>query len=355
MLDYLAHAFPTQLYEPFTDGEGNLSSRPVFRDGQPVLCRDAVERRDRLIEHLAALPPVQGALDQIVQRFGTEQVAEVTGRSRRIVRKRGDDGVERLAVESRPAGANLAETQAFMDDDKRILVFSDAGGTGRSYHADLGRQEPAPARPLPARSRVGRPTPPSRGSAAPTAPTRRSRRCSGRSPPTCAARSASSPPSPAGSTRWAPSPAASARPAARDCSAPRTTWRATTPAQHFASSTRCSCWARSRAVSLQRFEDATGLSLTTRDGAIREELPPITQFLNRVLALPIALQNLLFDVFDGLLQARVEAAVAAGTYDLGVETVTAESPAHRRAAHRLHAPGHGGGDAGLHRRPARPH
>ena len=24
-----------------------------------------------------------------------------------------------------------------MDDDKRILIFSDAGGTGRSYHADL--------------------------------------------------------------------------------------------------------------------------------------------------------------------------------------------------------------------------
>ena len=24
-----------------------------------------------------------------------------------------------------------------MDDDKRILVFSDAGGTGRSYHAEL--------------------------------------------------------------------------------------------------------------------------------------------------------------------------------------------------------------------------
>ncbi|MDI6025685.1 strawberry notch C-terminal domain-containing protein [Corticibacterium sp. UT-5YL-CI-8] len=24
-----------------------------------------------------------------------------------------------------------------MDDQKRILIFSDAGGTGRSYHADL--------------------------------------------------------------------------------------------------------------------------------------------------------------------------------------------------------------------------
>ncbi len=133
VLDYLAHSFPTQLFESFTDGEGNLSSRPVYRDGQPVQCRDAVERRDRLIERLASLAPVQGALDQIVQRFGTDLVAEVTGRSRRIVRKK-----ERLCVENRPGSANLAEAQAFMDDDKRILVFSDAGGTGRSYHADLG-------------------------------------------------------------------------------------------------------------------------------------------------------------------------------------------------------------------------
>jgi hypothetical protein len=52
----------------------------VFRDGHPVQCRDAIERRDRLIEKLAALPPVQGALDQIVQRFGADMVAEVTGR-----------------------------------------------------------------------------------------------------------------------------------------------------------------------------------------------------------------------------------------------------------------------------------
>ena len=31
VLDYLAHSFPVQLYEPFTDSEGNLSSRPVVR------------------------------------------------------------------------------------------------------------------------------------------------------------------------------------------------------------------------------------------------------------------------------------------------------------------------------------
>ena len=55
----------------------------------------------------------------------------ITGRSRRIIREG-----ERLCVESRAASANLAEAQAFMDDEKRILVFSDAGGTGRTYHAD---------------------------------------------------------------------------------------------------------------------------------------------------------------------------------------------------------------------------
>jgi predicted RNA methylase len=88
VLDYLAHSFPVQLYEPFTDSEGNLCSRPVHRDGQPVESREAIARRDRLIEKLASLPPVPGALDQIVQRFGTDMVAEVTGRSRRVIRKR---------------------------------------------------------------------------------------------------------------------------------------------------------------------------------------------------------------------------------------------------------------------------
>jgi len=137
VLDYLAHSFPVQLYEPFTDSDGNLSSRPVVRDGQPVECREAARRRDALIEKLASLPPVPGALDQIVQRFGTDLVAEVTGRSRRIVRK-GEGPAARLVVESRAGSANLSEAAAFMDDQKRILIFSDAGGTGRSYHADLG-------------------------------------------------------------------------------------------------------------------------------------------------------------------------------------------------------------------------
>ena len=137
-LEYLAHAFPVQLQEPFTDDEGNLMSRPVTdAGGNPVLCQEAVAARDALIEKLAALPPVQAALDQILHRFGGEAVAEVTGRSRRVLRIADASG-ERLALRNRPASANLAETAAFMAGDKRILVFSMAGGTGRSYHADRG-------------------------------------------------------------------------------------------------------------------------------------------------------------------------------------------------------------------------
>jgi protein strawberry notch len=77
--------------------------------------------------------------------------------------------------------------------------------------------------------------------------------------------------------------------------------------------------------SLQQFEAATGLELTDRDGSLREDLPPITTFLNRLLALPIALQNGLFEVFERLLAAKIEGAIAAGLYDVGVETVRAES------------------------------
>ena len=134
-LEYLMASFPTTLFEPYTDEDGNLQSRPA-RDaqGNPIECREAVAARDRLVEHLCALPAVQGALDQIIWHFGSDRVAEVTGRSRRIVRTA--DG--RLKVENRPASANIGDAQAFLDDDKPILVFSDAGGTGRSYHADLG-------------------------------------------------------------------------------------------------------------------------------------------------------------------------------------------------------------------------
>lgn len=325
---YLSHAFPTQLFEPYTDEDGNLHSRPVFdADGNPVQCREAVTARDRMIEQLAMLDPVPGALDQIVQHFGTDKVAEVTGRSRRIVRKslpRTGSGGDRLCVESRPPSANLGETQAFMDDEKRILIFSDAGGTGRSYHADRGARNQ--------RLRVHYLL--EAGWKADTAiqGLGRSNRTNQAQPPLF-------------------------RPIATDAKAEKRflstiarrldTLGAITRGQRQtggqglfrAEDNLEGDQARAalrqfymllvqggiKGCSLQRFEEATGLSLTFEGGALKEDLPPITTFLNRLLALPIALQNTVFTAFEELLNARIEAAIAAGVHDAGLETICAES------------------------------
>ena len=322
VLDYLAHSFPVQLYEPFTDSEGNLSSRPVTRDGQPVECREAVRRRDALIEKLASLPPVPGALDQIVQRFGTDLVAEVTGRSRRIVRK-GEGHSARLVVENRAGAANLAETQAFMDDEKRILIFSDAGGTGRSYHADLGAKNQ--------RLRVHYLLEPGWKADAAIQGLGRTNRTNQAQPPLF-------------------------RPVATDVKAEKRflstiarrldTLGAITRGQRQTGGQGLfrpednleSPYARDALRQLYRriyrgdlagctlgaLEDATGLSLSD-DNGLKDDLPPITTFLNRLLALTIDMQAVLFAAFEELLDQRIEGAIAAGVYDLGLETLRAES------------------------------
>ena len=320
VLDYLAHSFPIQLYQPFTDEEGNLSSRPIFDEhGNPVQCREAVERRDRMIEQLAALDPVPGALDQIIQRFGTDMVAEVTGRSRRIVR-RG----ERLCVENRPASANLAETQTFMDDEKRILIFSDAGGTGRSYHADMGARNrrlrvhyllEAGWKADTAIQGLGRSNRTNQAQAPLFRPIATNVKAEKRFLSTIARRLDTL----GAITRGQRQTGGQGLFRAEDnLEGPyaRAALRQFYVLLYSGSVEGCS---------LQRFEDATGLSLTDRDGSLREELPPITTFLNRLLALPIALQNTLFAVFEDLLTARIEAAIASGSYDVGLETITAES------------------------------
>ena len=323
VLDYLAHSFPVQLYEPFTDSEGDLSSRPVFRDGQPVESRDAVVRRDRLIERLASLPPVPGALDQIVQRFGTDVVAEVTGRSRRIVRRTSRGGIDRLTVENRAGSANLAETQAFMDDQKRILIFSDAGGTGRSYHADLSSRNQ--------RLRIHYLLEPGWKADAAIQGLGRTNRTNQAQPPLF-------------------------RPISTDVKAEKRflstiarrldTLGAITRGQrqtggqglfrpednlesHYARDALRQLYlllvrGKVDGCSLQMFEDATGLSLMDSTG-IKDELPPITTLLNRLLALTIDLQGVLFTAFERLLNAKIEGAIASGSYDIGLETLKAES------------------------------
>ena len=76
--------------------------------------------------------------------------------------------------------------------------------------------------------------------------------------------------------------------------------------------------------SLDRFEDATGLKLVY-EGNLKEELPPMPRFLNRLLALPIAEQNQLFAELEARIAENIEQAVEAGSFEVGVETVRADS------------------------------
>jgi hypothetical protein len=99
VIDYLAKSFPVRLMAVFTDENGNPRSEPmVDEQGQPVLCRSALAARDRMIEQLCALPPIATALDAIIERFGVDAVAEVTGRSRRLIA--GRDGRQKLQSRS---------------------------------------------------------------------------------------------------------------------------------------------------------------------------------------------------------------------------------------------------------------
>ena len=320
VIDYLAKSFPVRLMAVFTDENGSPRSEPMSdENGAPVLCRSALAARDRMIEQLCALPPIATALDAIIERFGVDQVAEVTGRTRRL--NVGREGRQKL--HSRSPRANVAETQAFMDGAKRILVFSDAGGTGRSYHADLAAKNQARRvhfllepgwRADAAIQGLGRTNRTNQASAPLFRPVTTDVRGERRFISTIARR--------------------------LDSLGALTRGQRQTGGQNLfdPADNLESIYAKEalhrwfgllftgklEAVSLGRFQELTGLRIEAPDGSMVDDLPSIQRWLNRILALPIALQNAIFDEFMGLVEARIDAARQAGTLDLGLETIAVE-------------------------------
>lgn len=132
LINFVKASFPTHKLEQYTDEKGNTRIREVQdSDGNPVISKEAVRMRDDLIADLETIKFPESPLDMILNAFGPENVAEITGRSRRVVR--GKDG--KRVIERRSKAAREADKTSFNDGDKRILVFSEAGGTGASYHA----------------------------------------------------------------------------------------------------------------------------------------------------------------------------------------------------------------------------
>ena len=336
VLDYLAHSFPTQLFELFTDEEGNLPSRPaVRRDGQPVQSREAVERRDRMIERLAALPPVPGALDQIVHRFGTDQVAEVTGRSRRIVARATGSASKtarlppispkprpswttRSASSSSPTpaapGAAITPISAARNQRLRVHYLLGARLEGRC-------RDPGP-RPL---------EPHQPGAAAGVPPGRHQRQgrealpLDDRAPPRHAGRDH---PRPAPDRRPGPVPRR------------RQSRKPSMPGRRCASSICCSIPARSRAA---RCSDFRGRD---RPRSLRPGRRPARGIAaDHELPQPAAgarassCRTRCSRCSRNCSTAKIEGAIASGTYDLGRRDADRREPPDRRAPHDLHPSG----------------
>jgi predicted RNA methylase len=132
--------FPTALYQDVTDpGTGKTIQVPV-RDAQNniVQSKEALRMKQAVIDGLSALELPDNPLDQLVNHFGERSVAELTGRTRRLIR---DPRTERVEYKKRaPEGVamhrtNVHEMEQFQSGKKRVAIISDAASMGISLHA----------------------------------------------------------------------------------------------------------------------------------------------------------------------------------------------------------------------------
>ena len=329
VMEYLVRSFPTTLHEETVNDEGNVIAVPVLdEEGRPVESQEAVEARDLLIAELGALPAMPSAIDILTHRFGHDAIAEVTGRTRRVLALPAPGGGTRHAVSARPPSANLSEAAAFMDGTKDILIFSTAGGTGRSYHADTACANQARRvhyllepgwRADVAIQGLGRTHRTRQASAPLFRPVTTDVKGERRFIATIARRLDSL----GAITRGQRDGQASMG----DDALFRPEDNLESP--HALSALRLMYLSIHHAHvpgwSEQRFSEATGLVLSDSEGGLKDSLPPMPRFLNRLLALPIDEQNDLFGHFQARLDAVIQAAKDAGVYNQGVEAIVADS------------------------------
>jgi hypothetical protein len=319
VMEYLLEAFPIYLYQ-VTETDRGMTVATLMTDpeGNPFVSQEALAVRDELIERMSILPPINGLLDQLLWHFGHDRVAEVTGRSQRVVR------VDRkYQLEQRPGASNLAETTAFQAGKKRVLVFSGAGNTGVSYHADLACENQQLRRhylveagwnAIEACQGIGR-----------------SHRSRQRQPPEIVLLTTDV----LGEQRFTSTIASRLDALGAIAKGQRNTGNNglfgqmldfTSP---YAESALAEFFADLNArgiegISPAEFAEHTGLKLVNQDGKFTSDLPKMNTFLNRLLALNIGIQNRLFGDFETRILQRIEQAKANGTFERGVETIWAE-------------------------------
>lgn len=112
------------------------------RNGDPVVNAAALNLRNMLVADARSIQLPLPPLDQIMLAFGKARVAEVTGRSQRIVPDQPygtRDGATGIVIEKRTEQDRADDMRDFHAGTKVVLAFSTgAGGSSLGYHAQIG-------------------------------------------------------------------------------------------------------------------------------------------------------------------------------------------------------------------------
>lgn len=128
--------FPLYQYREQTDPVTGNVVRVRVEDaaGNPEINRQNQRQQQELLEKVADLDFPQNPLDALITRFGVKNVAEISGRTHRFENgryvRRKLDGIPRRTL-------NEHETRLFQQGEKRLAILSGAGSVGISVHADL--------------------------------------------------------------------------------------------------------------------------------------------------------------------------------------------------------------------------
>ena len=130
-------AFVVHKMEPDPDSDpANPTLRPALdANGDPIPSPRSIIARDRAFRALSRHHTPVPLLDALVMHFG-DDLAEVTGRTTRVETAPPDAFGRTTVVRSRSHHDATREADDFQAGIRRVLVFSAAGSTGRSYHDD---------------------------------------------------------------------------------------------------------------------------------------------------------------------------------------------------------------------------
>jgi predicted RNA methylase/proteasome lid subunit RPN8/RPN11 len=328
LMEYVHKSFPVIQQVEVADEDGNTHIEPLIRDGKPVENPEAVAVRDQLLDELAILqadiPP--GPLEQLLDHYGPDAVAEVTGRNQRLVYRQNAEGQMERVKESRTEKDIRRDVSAFMDDTKRILVYSGKGDTGMDYHASLKVKNQ--------RLRHHYALQPGWQADKAVQGFGRSHRTNQRQAPIYHLITTNLP----GERRFTSSIArrldqlgALGRGQRQASGQGLFSERDNLESQYARDALQryFKDLVENRDVSLpyEEFARQSGFGdrlIDKETGGLRRELPGIEQFLNRLLSFTVEGQHQVFDDFSKRLDQVIELAIQQGTFDVGMETIRAD-------------------------------